>query len=412
MKSNSYWAIADQGIASAGNFATTLLLARALPPAEFGTFVLLNSACVVVLGFQGSLVVSPLVVLGASAPAARTKSYLTAASIFTVILSPISALVVIAAAASLHRMETGALALFFALSWQLQETSRRALISGFRYRDAIWGDAISYLGQALLVGFLYLNKQTSLDRAYALMAVTSLVAVVLQSWQVKLSRFTWNELRTCGMQFWSLGKWLAVASLMSVVAGPMLPWLLNWFHGREAAAAFQAAMNVVGLANPIILSVPGVVMPAVANYSVGSSAPAQRSALEIGMKYTLQFVLILCPLLVFLAIWPHAALAVFYGRSSFYSTQALALRIGVIVYLFTIPMTVLGAVLTGIQRTKGNASMNGIGTLVSLLTAPPLVYFGGVAGAMLAEVASRGARAVWALKLLRLKPAARRVEPS
>jgi O-antigen/teichoic acid export membrane protein len=130
------------------------------------------------------------------------------------------------------------------------------------------------------------------------------------------------------------------------------------------------------------------------------------------MKYTLQFVLILCPLLVFLAIWPHAALAVFYGRSSFYSTQALALRIGVIVYLFTIPMTVLGAVLTGIQRTKGNASMNGIGTLVSLLTAPPLVYFGGVAGAMLAEVASRGARAVWALKLLRLKPAARRVEPS
>ena len=68
MTSNSFWAIADQGIASAGNFATTLLLARALAPAEFGTFVLLNSACLVVLGFQGNLVSTPLVVLGASEP--------------------------------------------------------------------------------------------------------------------------------------------------------------------------------------------------------------------------------------------------------------------------------------------------------------------------------------------------------
>ncbi|MGB0063445.1 MAG: hypothetical protein WBP85_03290, partial [Terracidiphilus sp.] len=265
---------------------------------------------------------------------------------------------------------------------------------------------------ALLVGFLYLDKQTSLDRAYMLMAATSLVAVVLQSWQVKLERITWSQLCDYGMQFWTLGKWLAVVSLMGVAAGPILPWLLNWFHGRESAAAFQAAMNVVGLANPIILSVPGVVMPVVANFAVGRGALTQRSAFGIAMKYTLQFLLILSPLLVFLSIWPHAALAAFYGRSSFYSTQVFALRIGVIVYLLTVPMTVLGAVLTGVQRTKGTASMNGVGTLISLLTAPPLVYFGGVAGAMLAEAASRGARAVWAFKLLRFEPAAESVERS
>ncbi len=105
------------------------------------------------------------------------------------------------------------LALIYVLAWQLQDTSRRALVSGFRYKDALWGDVISYLGQALLVGFLYLNKYTSLNRALTLMAITSLVAATLQSSQVGLARTTWNELRDSAIRFWSLGKWLAVVSL-------------------------------------------------------------------------------------------------------------------------------------------------------------------------------------------------------
>ena len=406
-ENSSFWAIADQAFASAGNFATALLLARGLAPAEFGTYVLLSSACLVVFGFQGNLIVSPLVVLGASGNGTRTSTYLTVALLFTLAILPVSGLVLLPAAASLHRVVTGTLALLYVLSWQLQETTRRALLARFRYRDAIWGDAISYLGQALLVGFLVVRKQTTLNQAFLFMAATSLIAAALQCLQVGLTRTSWTELRVCGIEFWTLGKWLAVVSLLGVAAGPISPWLLNWFHGREAAATFQAVMNVVGLANPIILSVPGIVMPAVADCVV---AGAGRSALHAGMKYVVQFELILLPLLVVLLIWPHRALALFYGGASFYDTQTLALRIGVLVYVFTVPMIVLGAVLTGIGRTRGNASMNGVGALISLLVAPPFIYFGGAVGAMLTEVASRGARALWAFKLLRPVPAAETVE--
>ncbi len=401
MTSNSFWAIADQGIASAGNFATTLLLARALAPAEFGTFVLLNSVCVVVLGFQENLVSTPLVVLGASEPPSRTKSHFTCALILTALLAPISALVVLPAAASLHRVETGMLALIYVLAWQLQDTSRRALVFGFRYGDAIWGDAINYLGQALLVGFLYLNKHTSLNRALTLMAITSLVAVALQSLQVGLARTTWSELRDSGIRFWKMGKWLALVSLLGVAEGPISPWLLNWFHGRESAARFQAVMNVWGLTNPVVNCIPAIVMPATAAFLLSHEGRTPKALIGLGMKYSAEFLLILAPVFIVLALWPHFILTLFYGRSSVYITQTLAVRIGILVFIVTVPMTVFDAIVTGSGRTRTTATVHAAGATASLVSSPPLIYSGGVCGAMFVEVVSRGVRLLWAVRALR-----------
>ena len=40
------------------------------------------------------------------------------------------------------------------LCWQAQETSRRCLLADFRYRAAVAGDGIAFVGQALLVALL------------------------------------------------------------------------------------------------------------------------------------------------------------------------------------------------------------------------------------------------------------------
>jgi len=406
MKNGSSWAIADQGIASAGNFATTLLLARGVPPAEYGTFVLLVSVCLVVFGFQGNLVVSPLVVLGASGTPGQTRSYLTAALVFTLALLPVSALIVLPAAISLHRVVTGIFALIYVVSWQLQETPRRALLSAFRYKDALWGDAISYLGQALLVGLLVIRKGATLNQAFALMAATSLVAAALQSWQARLAPTSWSILRDCGIKFWALGKWLVVVSILSIAEGPLSPWMLNWFRGRESAASFQAVMNVWGLANPILNSVSAIVIPATAAYLLTRENRTGKALIRLGMKYSLEFELILVPVFIVIALWPRAVLALFYGTNSVYAAQTLALRIGVIATIIYVPMTIFGAVLTGAGRTKTNASMHGAGAAASLVSSPPLIFLGGAAGAMLVEVVSRSARLVWAIRFLRSTSAA------
>src|SRR5579863_8038325 len=400
MNTRSFWAIADQGIASAGNFATALFLARALPPIEFGTFVLLNSACLVAFGLQGNLIVSPLVVLGASESKTRISSYLTSALLFTLALTPVSALLVLPAAASLHRIATGTLALLYLVAWQLQEGTRRALLSRFRYRDAILGDAVSYLGQAALIALLWAHRSASLERAFALMAATSLIAAALQSWQVRLAYTQWTDVCETGVRFWELGKWLGVVSLLTIGQGPIFPWLLNWFHGRGAAAGFQAAMNVCGLVNPIINSIPAIVMPVAAALLLTNESRSRRKLFKFGMKYVMQMEILLAPVFIILGLWPQAVLTMFYGRHSVYVNQAQTLRIGAIVFIVTVPMTVFGAVFTGAGKTKDNVKMNGIGTFISVLLGPVFIYVGGAVGAMWAETATRLARVIWATGFL------------
>jgi len=400
MTAGSTWAIADQMIASAGNFVVALLLARGLPPAEFGTFVLLNSVCLIVYGFHTNLVVSPLVVFAASASAAKTRIYPTAALAFTVALLPVTALVVFLASLSLHRELTGALAILYALSWQLQETTRRALTSRLRYRDALWGDAISYLGQACIVGILTLHPGMTLNVVFLTMAATSLVAAALQCWQAGLAPATFAQLRECRTEFWTLGKWMVVVSLTSMIAGPLFPWLLNWFHGRESAAAFQAVMNVVGLVNPLIISIPAIVMPVAANFLRNPGGSPRRSLLGLAMKYVAQFELLIAPWLLILLIWPHSALIWFYGKTTAYGNQTFVLRLAVFVFVLTVPMAVFGAVLTGSGKTKSNAAMQGAGALASLLCGPLLIFAGGVTGAMMAENVSRGVRALMGIRAL------------
>ena len=159
-------------------------------------------------------------------------------------------------------------------------------------------------------------------------------------------------------------------------------------------------MNVWGLTNPIVNSIPAIVIPATAALVLKRGSHSGKSLLELGMKYVLQLELLLAPLFIAVAIWPHRALSLFYGKASVYSTQTTALRVGVIVFLLTVPMTVFGAVLTGAGRTRNNATMNGVGTLASLVSAPPLIYAGGAVGAMCAEIVTRSVRVLWALRLL------------
>jgi O-antigen/teichoic acid export membrane protein len=176
---------------------------------------------------------------------------------------------------------------------------------------------------------------------------------------------------------------------------------LNWFHGTEAVAAFQAVLNVLGLANPIILSIPAILVPVTANFLLARNDHGSRSLFGLGMRYAVQIELILAPLFLVLAIWPRTALILFYGKASAYCNETSVLRIAVVACVLQIPLTVLLAVLTGAGKTKSSAVVLGAGTVASLACAPPLIYAGGVGGGMLSLIANRGTCVLLAINLLR-----------
>ncbi len=97
------------------------------------------------------MVTSPLSVQGAAVIPLRSGRYSTASVLFTLALAVPSGLVLLGASAYLGG---ASLCIWVPASlglWQLQETMRRSLMCGLGHRRAIWGDAVSYLGQAALI---------------------------------------------------------------------------------------------------------------------------------------------------------------------------------------------------------------------------------------------------------------------
>jgi O-antigen/teichoic acid export membrane protein len=130
----SLWALTDQGVVSLGTFLTSVLLARTLVPAEYGVFTLIFGAVIFLNGIQGSLIGFPLSVKAAKAEQRGVQELTTAALLLTTGLAVLLGLVVAAM-----------------VLWQLQDCFRRALMAGGRFRVAIDGDTVSFLGQAALL---------------------------------------------------------------------------------------------------------------------------------------------------------------------------------------------------------------------------------------------------------------------
>ena len=396
----SFWALLDQGIVSAGNFISMVLLARSLSRVEYGTFVLIYGACSVVNGLHSNLIISPLVVFSSTPSLEKAKLHSMASIRLTLGFVAVSAIVVLSASASLHLTICGVVALGSVVAWQIQETLRRSLLARFRYIDAIWGDSFSYLGQAGLIGVMLWSRILTPARVFVAMGATSLLAAMIQLAQVGLVRCSLHQTKEIARDFWQLSKWLLLAGLTSIFAAPLFPWILNWAHGREAAAEFQALNTVLGAANPLMLSIPAIVMPAIANLIQGHPSGFEGVLRRRAMRYVVMFELVLLPWLVFVSFWPGTALRWFYGSGSPYCASLWPLRIGVVVYALTVPFTVFGAALVATGRSKAAALYSACGSGFELVIAPALIFGAGVAGAMVADSFSRGLKTIVAYIML------------
>src|SRR5215469_16286238 len=82
-----FWPIADQCVISLGNFLTTILMARALPPAEYGVFALIFGAIIMLNTVHGALVVYPVIVSIARTGPTSSRQIVTVALVAGVAVS-------------------------------------------------------------------------------------------------------------------------------------------------------------------------------------------------------------------------------------------------------------------------------------------------------------------------------------
>jgi O-antigen/teichoic acid export membrane protein len=387
------WTLFDQCAVSAGNFLLNLLLARALGQNDYGRFALFLGAIFVLRTVDYSMISYPL---SLRLPVAKEHERAGLLG-FTVLLAAALGLVLVTVmglgVALLGATDLLVPACLCYLCWQGQETARRCLLAEFRYREAVPGDAIAYVGQpVLLMVLLRLTTVTLSTTLYAMSAAFAVGAIVHAS---KL-RFAWPRfagMRRLPLEYFSVGKWSLVVYLLQLLRVQLLPWLLATLSGTASTALLQASLNIANMMNPVVLGM-GNAVPQIAAHAHRSAGV--RGAIRAAYGYLLFG---LAPILVIClagVLLPHSLLRAAYGPSSPYLAVALCLQLLMLAGVFDYVAEMISKTLLGIQAGKLAFLVNVVSVATVLALALLLIGPLGVVGAGLALLVASLVRAVGA----------------
>ncbi len=344
-----FWALVDQAAVSLGNALTQIILARSLSHSGYGIFALLFGVMLLLFTCQGGLITYPLSLKGATAEKIELRKLAFASLALTVLLAvPLSTIVL--GAASVLRVASLSWAVILAmLLWQVQETFRRALMAHMRHRDAVWGDSLSYLGQAAVLGLLAHRGGMTLERAFLALAMTLAAAALLQSAQLGLSLMPIRKIMSLAREYWSVGRWALFTNVNGAASRQAFPWALALLYGPPEAASYVAVMNVLGASHPVLFSTSNLIVPAAAG---AHKKGGVRAAWDTTAHYALMGSAFLMPYLLLLAIWPRVFLSLVYGKLSPYASFGVGLRLAVLGYAFGYCVTIVAAFLYGLGRSR------------------------------------------------------------
>ena len=166
------WTLVDQCVVSGGNFLLMVLLARSLSEEDYGEFALFLGAIFLLRTIDYSFISYPLSVRLCVANDDERARLLGNTVVLTVALSLVLVMLMALGTTLLERDNILLPACLCYLCWQAQETSRRFLLADFRYREAVHGDGVAYVGQVLLIAVLLWIDTITLSSSLYVMSAT------------------------------------------------------------------------------------------------------------------------------------------------------------------------------------------------------------------------------------------------
>lgn len=328
--------LADQAVASATNFATGIIIARACSKEELGLYMLGFSLIFLMTDFQTSLITTPYMVyaprLKGKAHALYTGSTLIhqlAFCLFTVFGVVCGAFVV---GKGIGPKGLGpvlwALSLVIALI-MLREHARRVSFARLRLKTAFLFDTSIAVGQ--IGGLLLLARfgVLSASRAYWVIGSVCGMAVMVWLWtdrecyQPRIS-----ESRADLKKNWVFGKWVFASGLVWAASANLYPWFLAYFHGTASTGVWAACLGIVSVGNPALLGIQNLVGPKIAHAYAESGPKALR---RLVLKITAVLFLPLSLLCLVLIVWGGRLVTMIYGRQ--YAGNNLVVAIMALTFL-------------------------------------------------------------------------------
>lgn len=411
-KKRAMWAMGDQGIVSLGNMVTVFLLGRGLETSAFGRFNVILETIFFLNSLQAALIVYPLSVRGAAVNIKRLQRFTGASLIITLAMGLMMGLGMALAGGLTHRILPWLLAIVAMILWQVQETTRRGLMAHLRFRDAIWGDSISYLGQAaLLAAFVFLPRlggrapaagaasraTLSLEYVFIVMAVTSAAGAIVQFSQIGFRSVTRRTVWRFGTRAWQLGRWIVLASFVGIATGYGYTLLLAATHGEREVALFAALGGLMKFANPLMVGIQGLLLPACAQ---ANSRGGVRAAIRVAFRYGAAGAVMLLPFFLALSLFPEKITWLIYKNPD-YQNHAMAIRIFVLGYAMVYAGNVMMSLLNALEQSKSSFVAQTVCTVTAVLVSLPMTYVMGAIGAIVGGMITNVARLGALLEMLR-----------
>lgn len=380
MLRHASWTLIDQGVVSLGAFLLNITLARHMAPVEYGVFALIFGVLLLIQLSISSVIFYPMSIRITRLPEEERAALAgKSLALLPALLLPLTLLLALGLIAMGRSDLSLPVSLYLAI-WQGQEALRRILFAEFRHRDALAGDSIAYLGAPLAVLLLMQRGAVSLPGVFFCMAAASGVALLVSSRLVRAHPPPLRTLRPTMLEFWSLGGWSLANNMVGALRIQLFLWGLTAMFGAAATAAFQAALNVVNLANPILLGLCNVIPQAAAR----KSREGYRAAWKAARDYALIGTLPLLPCYAALLAVPDFVLLLLYGADSLYLTLTLPIRILAVSWLLGYSADMICSFMHGVDAARLALLVSTAGTLAAAALFFPLTHRFGLVGSCIA----------------------------
>jgi O-antigen/teichoic acid export membrane protein len=317
--SKSVAALVDQGVVSATNFLTGVIIGRACTKEELGLYMLGLTIVLFVTDLQTSLISTPYMVysprLKGNAYAEYTGSMLIHQLAFSalVILPLVLGGLFLSNRVGPRDLTPVIWTLVVVLTFiMLRDNVRRICFAGLRMNVVLLFDsAIAIVQTGILLLLAYVGL-LSASAAFWIIGIACGIATLV--WLI-VNRNTYSivfaRANSDFRKNWAFGRWVLASGLLWAISMNLYPWLLVLVKGAASVGVWAACLGIVALVNPVFLGVQNFLGPKIANVYAEGGLVALRSFV---CKSSAVFGLIMLSFCIALFFLGDSLVALIYGN--------------------------------------------------------------------------------------------------
>jgi len=380
--------ILDQLLVSASNFLTGIILVRGLGLVDFGKFTVGYVLLLLANSIQLSFISSPMITLGSlCAPGDERNRFVRGVFGVQTVFCAVAAAATVATVSIYMAVDHGGIPPGFALpfassvaAFLMQDWLRRYYFTVGKAAASVWNDALSYVGQVIVLCVLWAAQFLTINSAFWTIAATSGLAFAVGAVVERLgtsraeTRDAWRRTRALSVDLGIANQlqWLVYQGAILIGAG---------VAGPRAAGGVRATQNVIGPVNVAFQAMENIVpIRAAEEMRKGGIQKAARFLFRFGAAGFIALLVIFSAA----SLASGRFLAFFYGHEL--RLYAAVLNLQMLYFLLAWPVRQFTFLLRTIENTRPVLLASVVAAVMSLSLVYPLVRAYGALGIVMAAV--------------------------